>query len=102
MRIDFQRSGGFAGLKLRLSLDVNTLPDEQAKAIRRMIDEANFLTIDEVLPGAPNVRDEYQYQITVITENIQHSIQAAESSMPESLRPFVEELTRLAREQRRR
>lgn len=102
MRIDFLRSGGFAGLKLRLSLDVNTLPEDQAQVIRRLMDEANFLTIDEMLPGAPNVRDEYQYQITVITENVQHTVQAAESSMPEPLRPFVDELTRLAREQRRR
>ena len=97
MRIIFERTGGFMGRKAAVDLDLNKLPADQAWTLRRLLDESNFLSLEESLTAPGPARDEFQYSITVQTRNIEHCIRFSDASMPDSLRPLVEELSNLAR-----
>lgn len=97
MRIVFEQTGGFMGRKTNLTLDLNDLPDSQGELLRLLLDQADFLTLNESYPASSSSRDQFQYRVTVQTDDIEHTVQAAESSIPDSLRPLIDELSRLER-----
>jgi hypothetical protein len=100
MRIIFNRSGGFMGLKSSLTVDLDELPSDQAGNLRRLLDEAHFFTLTENPPGNPNP-DGFQYTITVETETNKHTIHTSDTSAPDELRPLLQELSQMARSQRK-
>jgi hypothetical protein len=103
MRITFERTGGFMGRKVSLTLELDELPSDQAETLHRYLDEANFFTI-EGTPSSPGptrfARDEFHYLITVETRDTKHTVRTTDATMPASLRPLIEELSRLTRLQR--
>jgi hypothetical protein len=96
MKIDFERSGGFMGRTVSLSLDLDELPADQAQALRLLIDNANFFNLPVDSPDSP-VRDAFSYTITVTDGERQHTVHADDNSAPESLRPLLEDLSARAR-----
>lgn len=100
MRITFERTGGFMGRKVSLTLELDELPSDQAETLRRHLDEANFFTIEETPPTPSSVRDEFFYLITVETKNVKHTVHTTDASIPASLHPLIDELSQLARRQR--
>lgn len=100
MKIVFERSGGLMGLKSALTIDLNDLPSDQAEALRRLVDEANFFTLTAD-PFAQSAPDGFQYTITVETEVVRHTLHVSDTTAPAELRPLLKELTQRARLQRR-
>ena len=100
MKIIFDRSGGFMGLKSSLTINLDDLPIDQAETLRRFLDEANFFTLAENPPARPSP-DGFQYTITVETETITHTIRTSDTNAPEELRPLLQELSQQARLQRK-
>ena len=84
------------GRTTSLSLDLNDLPPDQAETLHNLLDEANFLSLNENLVTHA-MPDEFHYSITVATETLEHTVHASDTSAPESLRPLIQELTRRAR-----
>ena len=103
MRITFERTGGFMGRKVSLILELDELPSDQAGTLSKLLDEANFFAIEEI-PSAPGpirfARDEFHYLITVETRDVTHTVRTTNATMSESLRPLIEELSRIARTKR--
>jgi hypothetical protein len=100
MRITFERTGGFMGRKVSLILELDELPSDQAETLRRHLDEVNFFAIDGI-PSAPGpIRDEFHYLFTVETKDVKHTVRTTDATMPASLRPLIEELSRIARTKR--
>ena len=100
MRIIYERSGGFMGLKSSLTINLDDLPLDQAGTLRRLLDEANFFTLPENPPTHSNP-DGFQYTLTVETDKTKHTIHTNDASAPEELRPLLQELSHRARSQRR-
>lgn len=92
--INFKRSGGFVGKGMRLELKLEELPGDEARALLRLIEQAEFFKIPENLIVKFN-QDEYQYTITVDMGVIYHTVRTNDTTMPSSLRPLVEELSAL-------
>lgn len=90
--ITFKRCGGFVGKGMRLELELEELPGDNAKVLMRLIEQAEFFKIPENLIVRFNP-DEYQYTITVDMGVIYHTVRANDTTMPASLRPLVEELS---------
>jgi len=90
--IKFQRSGGVVGNEIHLDLDLNTLPDDEAQHLIRLISEADFFKIPEN-PGAQATTDEFQYIITVQAGKSNHTVRVTDTTMPQNLIPLVKELT---------
>ncbi len=100
MIIKFERSGGFMGRNTSLTLDVGELPSNQAEKIRHLLEDANFVMLKEELVSHP-MPDEFNYTITVETDDLHHTVHTSDSSAPDSLRPLIHELTERARRAQR-
>jgi hypothetical protein len=80
------------GTEMTMNFDLSTMPGSVAQRVDRLLTTANFFEVPVVndLITSP---DEYQYDITVVAGNSIHTVRVSDGSMPESLRPLVEELT---------
>lgn len=96
-KINFQRTGGFLGHQVGTELDLNEMPEEESQDLQRLILETNFFNIPQnmIAPASP---DEYEYTVTVEAGNSHHTIHTSDSNAPESLRPLLEKLSNLSRE----
>ena len=92
----FERTGGFMGRKVTLTLDLDSLPPDQAGTLRGLLDNADFFSLTEE-PTTPPVPDEFLYTLTVTTNLLAYTVRTSDTTMSESLRPLVEELSRRAR-----
>jgi hypothetical protein len=90
--ITFKRSGGFVGTGMKYELNLNQLPQNDARSIIRLIQQAEFFNIPENLI-VKFIPDEYQYTITVDAGIICHTVRTNDTTMPASLRPLVDELS---------
>ncbi|MBI5962092.1 MAG: hypothetical protein HY863_01345 [Chloroflexi bacterium] len=96
MRIVFERTGGFMGRKVSLSIDLADLPPDQAGTLKQLVDESNFFKLTELPPKTP-LPDGFMYSITVETETTQRTIHASDTNFPQTLRPLLENLLARAR-----
>jgi len=95
--INFRRTGGSLDREIAMDVDLGSIPGDAAQRIHGLLTESNFFDIPTVndLRAGP---DEYKYTITIIAGNSLHTVHVTDTSMPESIRPLVEELTELAEE----
>jgi hypothetical protein len=83
------------GTEMTMDFDLGSMPASVARRLDGLLTSSNFFDVPLVsdLRTSP---DEYQYDITVVAGNSIHTIHVSDTSMPEPLRPLVEELTELA------
>lgn len=98
-RIIFQRSGGFAGRTISITLNVDDLPPDQISALNGLLAEADFFNLpaDSAKRPAP---DEFIYAVTIETDQQSHTVRTSDTAAPESLRPLLDDLSLRARTQR--
>ena len=101
MRIHFEQTGGFMGLKIELELDTNELSPDEIETLRQVMEEANFFSLPEDLT-TESVPDGLHYLIAVETENVIHSVRTSDTSAPPALRPLIQNLSQQARIRRRK
>jgi hypothetical protein len=82
-RIELVRSGGFAGITRRSSLDVS---EGEAAEVERLLDE---------LPPAdrPRGADRFQYELRVTRGGETRAATLHEGAIPEEIRPLIDRLT---------
>jgi hypothetical protein len=100
MYIEFERSGGFAGGRVTFSLNSDTLPQEEAEQLRQLVDSAAFFQLPALIADTAAVPDEFVYVVTVESGDLQHTVKARESSVPQDLHPLIDWLSRRARRTR--
>ena len=84
------------GRKVSFDLALNDLPSAQAEIFKQLIEESDFFNIAEPPATAPKP-DEFSYAITIDTGTIAQTIHASDTSIPEALRPLVNELVAYSR-----
>jgi emfourin len=96
MRIDFTRTGGFAGMRLTISVDTQELAPDQASNLTKLVSDAAFFDLPErIMPEAPGP-DRFEYMLTIAESKKTHSVLVHDAAAPESLRPLLNYLTTLA------
>ena len=98
-KILFERTGGFMGRKVSVTIDLDDLPEEQAEALDELLDDADFFELPADLTR-PAIPDAFTYNITVYSDDEQHSVRVSDATAPDDLRPLLEELSNQARMQR--
>ncbi len=94
MRVYYERTGGFAGIRRTTSLDTRELSGQQARELQRLVEEANFFELPrEVYPEGPQAVDRFHYKLTVTTGELRHTVEMEEDVVPEGLRPLIRWLT---------
>jgi hypothetical protein len=79
---------------MTMSFDLATMPGSVAQRLDNLLTASNFFEVP-ALNDLVTSPDEYQYDITVVAGNSIHTVHVSDTSMPQSLRPLVEELTEL-------
>jgi hypothetical protein len=97
-RINFRRTGGTIGREIESNIDLNEMPAEESQELMRLLTETNFFKIPQNLIGHA-IPDEYEYTVTVEAGNTHHTIHTSDTTAPESLRPLLDKLATLAREE---
>lgn len=92
--ITFKRSGGFTGQRMIYELDLHRIPTEDARKLVRLVEKARFFNLPENLI-TKFMADEYQCTLTVDVGITSHTVRTNDTTMPESLRPLVDELSSL-------
>ena len=99
MKINFERTGGFAGMKLAINLDLDNLSSEDAAGLQKLIADADLFNIPD--PEAQTAtRDGFQYTISVERSNEQRTLRVSDGSIPGGLLPLVTDLSLRARSNR--
>lgn len=97
MRIHFERSGGFTGMRLGTTVDTGSLPAEKAQNLHDLVEAANFFSLPASLQSPGGGADRFQYHISVEREDDSHTVEVSESAVPESLWPLLNQLMTMAR-----
>ncbi len=100
MRIDYERTGGFAGMRLAAQIDTAALPADQARALHDSIEAAHFFDLPARIPAAPKVADQFHYHVAMEAEGKRHTVDVGEASASPALQELLQQLTVLAREAR--
>jgi hypothetical protein len=100
MRIFFERSGGFAGLRLSTSVDTRSLDPAEAERLELEIEQADFFHLPARIHSASGGADRFEYHIAVEQGIRNHTVEFGETTLPGALRPLVEHLEQLVRTKR--
>jgi hypothetical protein len=100
-RIKFERTGGFAGMRIAKDLEWDDLPDEQAKTISELLEDLHFEELPEQMMNNSNMPDQFTYTITVETDKGEHTVTTGDTSASEKMQELLELLNRLARNQKK-
>jgi hypothetical protein len=103
MKIYFERSGGFAGIRMSTEVDIHSLPPDEAHKIQGMIDNAKeFFDLKESSSQPPKrAADYFKYKVTVQKEEEeQNTIETNDITMPSNLRPLINYLIEKATKKR--
>jgi hypothetical protein len=95
-RIKFERTGGFAGMRMATDVKLEDLPEEQAETIKELLDDLDFDELPEQMLDE-SVPDQFTYTITVESDKGEHTIVTGDSSAPEKMQELLQFLNRLAR-----
>ncbi len=95
MHILFERSGGFAGMTVTLTVDTATLSTDAAAQLRNWVAAADFFRLP-ALPTSTQA-DRFQYRVTIEEDNQKHTVTVGEAGVPDTLRPLLEWLMEATR-----
>lgn len=97
LQIEFERSGGFAGISLKKSVDAAGLPEAEARELRELVERADLAGVSERPGPGPGRPDRFQYDIAVNIDDRRYRVTVGEADLPDSAKPLVEKLLVLAR-----
>ena len=100
-KIKFERTGGFAGIRLAADIEVNSLPEDQKRVLLDLLDEMDFDELPSKVSGKMPIPDEFVYSVIVEAETREYKVMAGESALPVDTRPLIEILERTAKRQMR-
>jgi hypothetical protein len=97
MQIEFERTGGVAGIRFAANVDTDTLTADEAAKLRKLVDDSNFFSLPARLKTPTPSADRFQYRLTVRTPERSHTVDVGEGAAPASLRPLIDWLMAAAR-----
>lgn len=90
MRITYERTGGFAGITRKKTVDTATLPPNEANELPRLVEVADLFNLPAQIPAPNSQSDRFQYRLTVEDNGKQHTVIVSEAALPGTLRPLIE------------
>lgn len=100
-KIKFERSGGFAGIRLAAELELDDLPEDQRARLLDLLDDVDLDDLSEKRFHSRPLPDEFTYTITVLAKGKEYQLAGGESALPASLQPLIEFLESAAKRQMR-
>lgn len=96
LKIDFKRSGGFAGVELTTRVDVDELTEDESKDVRAMVERLDLDRMQDSSSG-PGVPDRFVYELKIEHGERTVDVCIGEAELPEDLKPLVRDLEKRAK-----
>ena len=98
MRIDYQCSGGYGGLRFRYQGETDALPAAEAKVLLGLIEAANIfdLTQAQLSKISRRIPDDFACRLTLSKAGKKKTLSFNELAVPETLRQLSVHLRKLA------
>jgi hypothetical protein len=96
MIIEFERTGGFAGLTLKKVIDLDKLPPEDANKLYQLVEASDFFELPETIAASKPSVDQFHYTVTVNASGKKHTVDVDEAAVPPKLKPLIQWLTTAA------
>lgn len=93
----FERSGGFTGIPVKVEINSDTLSAEDQVKLRQLIDESNFLDIQDIDSLPKDLPDQFYYQLTIESSGKKRSAGFTDMNVPDDLRQLINYLVRMGR-----
>jgi hypothetical protein len=97
MRISFERTGGFAGISRKTTVDTATLPLKEAKELPLLVEAADLFRLPAQITSPNPGSDRFQYRLTVEDNGKQNTVTVSEAALPGTLRPLIEWLNNVGK-----
>jgi hypothetical protein len=101
MHIQFERTGGFAGMPLSVTIDTAALAADQNQSLQDAIAGARFFDLPAQLSAPSQIADQYHYRVTIEDQGRRHTVDADEAVASPAFQALLQQLTLLARTARR-
>ena len=102
MKVQWERTGGFSGMRMAGSIDSRSLSDADARRLHELVEAAGFFELPEELSGPAGGADRFLYTLTVEIDGRRHTVSTGEAAAPAALKSLIGWLTKAARAKRRR
>ncbi len=96
MIIEFERTGGFAGLTLKKVIDLDKLPPEDANKLYQLVEASDFFKLPETISASTPGVDRFHYTVTANASGKKHTVDVDEAAVPPKLKPLLQWLTTAA------
>jgi len=101
IRIHFERSGGFAGMRMMGTVDSDSLSPQEEHELLDLVEAAGFFQLPEKITSPEPGGDRFSYKLTVETEGERHTVEVSDEGAPAALRPLLKWSSSAIRKQRR-
>jgi hypothetical protein len=104
MHIEYDRQGGFTGIPLTCHIDTDALPHKIANELLQMIDDSGFFAMQpgEIVAPPAGPPDVFFYRLSISDSGQSNTLSFNDISAPDSLRPLLGQLEKLAFDQKRK
>ncbi len=97
MRITFERTGGFGGMRKTSVINTETLPSEEANRLSQLLADVDFFHQPAQIISPKPHPDTFQYKLSVEDGDRKHTVVLGEEALSEHLRQLIDQLTAVAR-----
>lgn len=94
MLIQFERRGGFAGIRKDTKLNTESIPSKDTHELLELIEKADFFNLPEKFPPPKKGADYFQYRLAIENEGKKHTIEISDPAVPATLRPLLQFLSK--------
>lgn len=98
MKIYFERSGGFAGIRMSAFIDTMLLDRDEANKLQTIIENSLFFDLPTKTVEPKFGADYFRYKITIETQDKKHSIEVTDMTISPAIKPLIDILIDKARE----
>ena len=98
LKIDFKRSGGFAGVELTTCVDADELSEDESKDVRAMVERLDLDRMPRGGGSGPGVPDRFVYELKIEHGERTVDVCLGEAELPEDLKPLVRDLVKRAQQ----
>ena len=89
VKIYFERTGGFAGMRTSASLDTDKLPPNESEQLHDMCNNIDFFNLPSKLESQSGAADIFHYKITIESKDGKHTVETTDTSMTPELENLV-------------
>lgn len=96
MKVYFERTGGFAGMKTSVALDTEKMVPSESEKLHGLCNNIDFLKLPQKTETKSGAADTFHYKITIESDNGKRTIETSEMSMTPEFEDFVNFLSEKA------